>query len=903
MENVKLICLIVLLQLVLKATFITAQEFPIATGSDNTLSITPAAFDCTNYLVPILGNSQNQANITAQLVSSSGALVGSRISTGHTGGPPQVAFDGKNYLIIWTDVYDDKNIATGSMYGQFVNTSGNLVGQSFVIVTGVNSKWGRGTAISYNDTTYLVTYLKGGDKASYLYGQRLSRSGTLIGNPIKITSNYAREAYMAYDGTNYLIAWVDRSNDDKYIYGQFLSKNAALIGSNFMIDDGPNLSDNPVTVTFDGSRYLVTLHEQAPNSKWNLFARFVAPSGIVDPNRITIREYTKSPGYPFAAFDGTNYLITWVDDAFSSHSIIRGRFFSTSGIPIDNEFIVFNTLGGKAPLVVTPTYGNNKYLVVTTRLDSTSFNNGDVYGKFINKIPGLKIQPYNSDANTVLLDHFDGATSANILAYRENFAPCGTAKQSVTPSYSFAEGPIGLNQALSLNAPTGEPLGSATYLKYPGEQLLSQSNGSIEFWVYFTSFGKGTAPFVDQGPYIGSCAGWTFYMTIDSTGQLRAGAWAAFTMTSGSIKIPLKTWTHVATTWGTSGAKLYINGLLVGSDANTGMPAAGYGGSLLIGLLTAAGTAGSIDELRISNVQRSTFNVTSSEENTQIPNGGFEVWENYPDDMNPNNVYQKPDKWIGSLPKSPLTYSFSIEKNIDSYPIGTGQYSMIIKNDNPNGVPGVAMSYDVPPKVDLKVIKPPSFPINFRPKFLCLYYKYLPVHVDTMMVGCSFFKNGVSIGDATYMTSQNVSNWTSLKIPVTFYTTDVPDSATIFLTTSRYVRQDGSKLYVDNLSFDNLITSISLTTKELPSKFNLEQNYPNPFNPVTTIEFSIPQNSFVNLEVFNILGQKITTLVNEEKLPGSYKVKFDCRNLSSGIYFYRISTPKFTSVKKLLLMK
>jgi len=211
--------------------------------------------------------------------------------------------------------------------------------------------------------------------------------------------------------------------------------------------------------------------------------------------------------------------------------------------------------------------------------------------------------PYTSDANTVLLDHFDGATGATILAYSENGASCGPAKPSATPKYSYGSGPNGLTQSLILNPPVGQPVGSGTYLQYPDGQLLSQTNGTIEFWTYLTSYGLSL---VAQGPYPGSCAGWTFGMGVSTSGQLTASAWAAFNMNSGATLMPLNTWTHVAATWGSAGAKLYINGVLVGSDANTGMPASGYGGSVLMNY-GAGSISTNIDELRISNIQRTTF--------------------------------------------------------------------------------------------------------------------------------------------------------------------------------------------------------------------------------------------------------------------------------------------------------
>ena len=91
--------------------------------------------------------------------------------------------------------------------------------------------------------------------------------------------------------------------------------------------------------------------------------------------------------------------------------------------------------------------------------------------------------------------------------------------------------------------------------------------------------------------------------------------------------------------------------------------------------------------------------------------------------------------------------------------------------------------------------------------------------------------------------------------------------------------------------------------ESIPRKFNLSQNYPNPFNPSTTIEFSIPQQSFVTLKVYDLLGREIASLVNKELQSGSYKTQFNASNLASGVYLYRLSADGFIQTKKLMLMK
>ena len=88
-----------------------------------------------------------------------------------------------------------------------------------------------------------------------------------------------------------------------------------------------------------------------------------------------------------------------------------------------------------------------------------------------------------------------------------------------------------------------------------------------------------------------------------------------------------------------------------------------------------------------------------------------------------------------------------------------------------------------------------------------------------------------------------------------------------------------------------------------PKTFNLSQNYPNPFNPTTIIEFQTASSGLVVLKVFDILGNEVATLVNEEKPAGSYTVKFIASELPSGVYFYRLQSGNYSATKKLLLLK
>jgi len=99
------------------------------------------------------------------------------------------------------------------------------------------------------------------------------------------------------------------------------------------------------------------------------------------------------------------------------------------------------------------------------------------------------------------------------------------------------------------------------------------------------------------------------------------------------------------------------------------------------------------------------------------------------------------------------------------------------------------------------------------------------------------------------------------------------------------------------------MTSVERSSTDVPTDFGLEQNYPNPFNPATNIMYTVPGREYVNLTVYNILGEEIAILVDEEKTPGKYTVTFDGSKLSSGVYFYRLHAGKFNETREMVLVK
>jgi hypothetical protein len=96
---------------------------------------------------------------------------------------------------------------------------------------------------------------------------------------------------------------------------------------------------------------------------------------------------------------------------------------------------------------------------------------------------------------------------------------------------------------------------------------------------------------------------------------------------------------------------------------------------------------------------------------------------------------------------------------------------------------------------------------------------------------------------------------------------------------------------------------LNVESGETPLIYLLAQNYPNPFNPITRILYQIPEQAFITITVYDVLGNEIETLVKEEKHDGSYIIEFDGSALTSGIYYYRMMAGFFSQTKKMILLK
>jgi hypothetical protein len=268
----------------------------------------------------------------------------------------------------------------------------------------------------------------------------------------------------------------------------------------------------------------------------------------------------------------------------------------------------------------------------------------------------------------------------------------------------------------------------------------------------------------------------------------------------------------------------------------------------------------------------------SSFASAQIPNAGFESWTS-----------GTPDNWsTNNLP-----------------PLVLG---IIQSNDNHSGSSAASLQI-----VDFSTIPYPpvltsgDFPVSQNYGSLVGYYKFNPISEKQILSIIIFLSQGTSvIGGGAIDIGAAANSYTQFTVPITTTPGMNADNAYIQIAvadTSDAGGGIGAYAIVDDLSFGGAVDVKDNNNQEAPNSFILKQNYPNPFNPSTKIEYSIPEESFVNLKVYNVIGQEVATLVNQFQKAGTYRADFNAEGMQSGIYIVKLTANKFTKSIKMTLLK
>jgi hypothetical protein len=384
------------------------------------------AFDGTNYLVVF--TSQNRPNVSdynvrAARVNAAGTVLdanGFTISLrANDQRSPALAFDGTNFLAVWRD----ERSGTGAIYGARVSQAGVLLdGTGIAISSGPLDQ--SSPAVAFDGTNYLVAW---GAESGVISGARVSPAGTVLdpsGIAISPASRYGSSPALSFDGTNYLVAWsddyVDPNTETEFltIFGARVSPAGTVLDPSGIVISGGDFGATDPALAFDGTDYLVAWENGGA-----IKGARVTPGGtVLDPNGIAIATASGSAFDPALAFDGTNFLVAWDDSRGGGADIYAARL-SPSGTVLDPGGIAISTAANDqtSPALA---FDGTDYLV--TWVDLRTGVHKDIYGARISPAgsvldpAGFAISATNTDVG--LPAAFAGGAGRIAVAY-ERVAP------------------------------------------------------------------------------------------------------------------------------------------------------------------------------------------------------------------------------------------------------------------------------------------------------------------------------------------------------------------------------------------------------------------------------------------------------------------------------------------------
>ncbi|MDQ1519846.1 MAG: hypothetical protein QOI55_919, partial [Actinomycetota bacterium] len=315
-------------------------------------SVPSVAFDGTNYLVvwnEARGASDSQ--VVAARVSQSGTLLdpaGIDLSVSVLlQKSPKVAFDGTNFLVVWDEV---RSPATIDIRGTRVSPGGIVLDPGILNITTLPGFTNQETqpALAFDGTNYFVAWsdTRNGLMNSDIFGTRVSPAGTVLdgtatGIPISTAANNQTQPAIAFDGTNYLVTWSDNRSGDANIYGTRVSPAGTVVdgaATGFAISTAAS-AQNDSDLAFNGTNYLVAWLDLR-SGDWDIFGARVSPAGsVLDgvASGIPISTVPQQQDSPAVAFNGA-FLVTWRDRR-------SGKNFDLFGARVGNDGVVQDSSG------------------------------------------------------------------------------------------------------------------------------------------------------------------------------------------------------------------------------------------------------------------------------------------------------------------------------------------------------------------------------------------------------------------------------------------------------------------------------------------------------------------------------------------------------------------------------
>lgn len=311
---------------------------------------------------------------------------------------PSVAFDGANYLVVW---FHFRELSGEGIFGARVDPSGTVLDPGGVPISFATDHWYGLPSVAFDGTNYLVAWGDNRYVDPYIdiYGARVDQSGSVLDSSgFGISTAPGRQSYpsVAFDGTHYLVVWEDlRSGSSRDIYGARVDQFGGVFDPEGIAICTAARDQTVPSVAFDGTHCLVVWEHSRSGTSHDIYgARVDSSANVLDPEGFEISGVPESQGYPSVAFGGADYLVVW-HDSRDGHGICGARV-DRSAIVLDPDGFTISTVEPRQLNGPSVAFDGTHYLVVWVDLRSGS---EEVYGARVDQ-SGNVIDPYGLAIST-----------------------------------------------------------------------------------------------------------------------------------------------------------------------------------------------------------------------------------------------------------------------------------------------------------------------------------------------------------------------------------------------------------------------------------------------------------------------------------------------------------------------
>lgn len=841
-----------------------AEEFLIDTNlvyvpdfSDQRSS--SVAFDGTNYLV-VWQDTRNDVSydIYGARVTESGSILdrcGIQISVAANGqGMPSVAFDGTNYLVVWADNRTDQ----GNIYGARVNQTGVVLDTNGIgIAVAPLGQWF--PSVSFDGTNFFVVWEDYRNNINYadIYGARVTSTGVVLdtsGIPISTAADAQEVPSVDFDGTNYLVVWQDMRSGYWDLYGARVNQSGGVIDTiEIPIATGPYRQVDP-SMNFDGSNYLVAWGDRR-NGVDDIYSTRVSPAGVVlDTLGIPISSATEWQAYPSVAFDGTNYFVTWLDFRSAVSYDIYGARVSPAGVVIDSMGIGISTSpnGKWNPAVAC---GTTNYLVAW---EDDRSGTHDIFGARVDQSGNLI-----DSLGIVISTGVNYQRSPSISSDGVDYLIVWEDNRSDLYYDIYAMRLDQSGNPMDTNSIAVCVFNNRQYypcVAFDGTNYLSVwqdwRNGAAD--IYGARISQSGTVLDTVGFPITTALSLQWFPSVAFDGTNYLVIWQD--MRNGNNDIYGARISQL-------GVVLDTNGIAVSTTpASQTFPSITFDGTNYL-VVWSDRRSGEYDiyctRINPSGVVLDTFGLcVSGALNDQLrPSVAFDgvnffiVWEDYRNNINYADIYGARVTQSGIvLDTSGLAISTAVDSQM--YPkvaFDSADY-LVIWQDHRSG-----SEWDIyGAKVDTSGMVLNTYAVSAQTK-----NQYRPVLAkgsgDQILITYSGWADSINTHTANTM-----------RIWGKFYP---------------FIGVE------EHREFWALTRNLGL------------QIYPNPIHKNCNIRYTLPQNTKVNILIYDVTGRLVKEIINENQNIGSYNKTFNMTNLSRGIYFIRLQTNKHSETKKIVFVE